>query len=134
MTLRHLYEVSPFGNELSVVRLTGAQVRQVVAYALSEQRYFLEASGILVKYAPAARGRFAVRSIVVNGQPLRDSRVYSVVTNDFIAGGGDEHVIFRAGEHLPATGIKLLDASREAVQAVREISPARDNRFVRVAH
>ncbi len=131
ITVRHLYEASPFDNTLATVSLTGAQVRGVVAYALSQQRFFLETSGLQVTYATGpAVGEVRVQRLLVNGQPLQDTRRYTVVTNNFIAGGGDGHGIFGQGRTYRDTGIKLREMSEDAARR-GTVTPPSDNRYVR---
>lgn len=131
ITVRHLYEASPFDNTLATVSLTGTQVRGVVAYALSQQRFFLETSGLQVTYAAGpAVGEVRVQRILVNGRPLQDAKRYTVVTNNFIAGGGDGHGIFGRGRGYRDTGIKLRELSEEAARR-GTVAPPAENRYVR---
>mgnify|MGYP001247372967 CR=1 FL=1 len=134
ITERHLYEVSPFGNKLAVLRLTGEQVRAVVTHALSNPRLFLDVSGLTVTVAPGeAPDAFTVRGMTVSGRALQDRQVYTVVTNDFLADGGDGFDMFRAGSRRGPGTYQLLEVSRSAVRAVPAVTPANDNRFVRAA-
>lgn len=133
ITKRHLYEVSPFGNQLATVSLTGEQVREVVEHSLNT-RHFLEVSGLVVKYvAGPAAGQHIIREILVAGRPLQDSRAYTVTTNDFIAGGGSGFSSFLSGRRLPDTGMTLLAASEDRMRSVRTVTGPADNRYVRVA-
>ena len=88
----------PFGNSLIQLSLTGDYIWKVLEGIVSGASQinqkpvtsFLQVSkGIKVEYNPAnANGTRLVR-VAIGGQPLDRAKNYTVVTLDFLAGGGD---------------------------------------------
>jgi 2',3'-cyclic-nucleotide 2'-phosphodiesterase (5'-nucleotidase family) len=104
-----LHRVLPFDNTVVTLRLTGAQVRDVVEYA--GVRYYF--SNLHIAHDPEAPPGHRIVSIAFDdGTPLRDDRTYRFATNDFLADGGDG---FDMLAPLPREvhGITLLDAVAE---------------------
>lgn len=83
-----VYEVMPFDNKVVPLRLTGAQVRRVIAHHLGRTRRVLSVSGLLVR-AACSGGEVAVTLLRPSGAPVRDDEVLTVVVSDFLALGGD---------------------------------------------
>ena len=110
--------VLPFGNTLTLLSFSGAQIR-----VLLEQQMWLD------EEAPDGRNvlqvsdgfsytwdrqrpigqRVIPESVKLNGVPLQDSTEYRVVANNFIAGGGDRMPMFQQGKNRVDTRIKDLD-------------------------
>lgn len=78
------YRVLPFGNQVTVMRLTGAQLTAIVSHMTERHRGI---SPHVVGVLPAeGDGPFTL--LHPNGTPLETSRIYKVATNDFLATGG----------------------------------------------
>jgi 5'-nucleotidase len=91
-----IFEVSPFDNFPTVVRLTGAQVEEMLRIAVGGQRGVMQVSGL--KYVadvdkdaekPAAERNRIVSVTLADGSKLEPEKLYDVVMPDFIAAGGD---------------------------------------------
>ena len=83
-----VFEVSPFGNELVRIRLTGRQMRDVLEQALSDGTPGIHISGLQVRYdssRPAGRRIREVR--LPTGRRMEDRATYTLAVNDFLAGG-----------------------------------------------
>ncbi|WP_016932875.1 bifunctional metallophosphatase/5'-nucleotidase [Rhodococcus sp. R1101] len=135
VSYRETYAVQPFGNMLQVLDLTGAQLD-----ALLEQQFQKSAVGSDIEriLAPshnlnytldrlAPRGE-RIRSITIDGEPGDPERVYKVVVNNFLAGGGDgfsvcteAHGLVGAGKSLDALNSYLATRSRVEPPAVDRI-------------
>ncbi|KAJ2726789.1 hypothetical protein GGI07_000300 [Coemansia sp. Benny D115] len=100
--------VFPFGNSLVGMNVTGKQLRDIVTGAFSKTSAtngrpvtgFIQLAGVRVKYHSsnglgqnATAGNAIVDGIEIGTEdvwnPLEDSKVYKMVTLDFIARGGD---------------------------------------------
>ena len=89
-----LLRVQPFGDELLLVTLSGAQVRALLAQQWREDGApeLLQVSrGLSYAWQANDVGRGAVvpGSVRVAGRPLDDDATYRVVISSYLAGGGD---------------------------------------------
>lgn len=86
ITVGQMYELMPFENKLSILTLTGRQVQQL-ADALAERRGE-PVSGFTFRISTTEEGRVA-REVQVGGKPLEPTAEYRLVTNDYMANGGE---------------------------------------------
>lgn len=129
ITKEHLYNISPFGNTIVVMELTGAQLLEAIEYSVSGAQYFLEVAGMEYTYDPKLAVGGRVTEARVGGVPLERDRVYRVATNSFIADGGDGHVTFTKGKNVKDTRLDLLDAT---VDYVKRNSPLKREHTSRI--
>jgi 5'-nucleotidase len=94
------FTVQPFNNFLVSLDMTGAQIRTLLEQQFSgaNQTFnkVLQVSGITYTYNPAAApgSKVVAGSIQIAGQPLQEATTYRVVTNNFLADGGDGFGVF----------------------------------------
>ncbi|MFK4568507.1 5'-nucleotidase C-terminal domain-containing protein [Enterococcus sp. UD-01] len=85
--------VQPFGNIMQVVKMTGAQIEQVLNEQYDEEeRYFLQISGFTYTYEKTnvKETPYKVKKMLKkDGTPIQPQETYLVVINDFLFGGGD---------------------------------------------
>jgi len=93
-----LYEVLPFTNVVVSLDMTGLQLRAVFEAAAGGGR--LHVGGARYSYRFEAPIGSRVRSVTVGGTPLDDTRLYHVVTIDYLYGGGDGHREFKDSTNL----------------------------------
>jgi 2',3'-cyclic-nucleotide 2'-phosphodiesterase/3'-nucleotidase len=110
ITKGSVYEVMPFDNTLVVVKLTGAEVRSMIEDGLAHGRVSQQ-SGLRYRFDPARpAGRRLVAVTLADGSPLDSTRTYTVVVNNFMAGGGDNYdTLLRARDKLD-TGSLVREA------------------------
>jgi 5'-nucleotidase len=132
VTMSDLVAIQPFGNEMIVMSLSGAQLREMLLRQLpqtSAQRRFTQvSSGFGFVWSQAADGRSKLVSATFNGAPLQDGKTYRVVVNNFMAEGGDDLSIFRQGTDRTNLGPDidaLVEWLRENPEAVKQIQPGR---------
>jgi 2',3'-cyclic-nucleotide 2'-phosphodiesterase (5'-nucleotidase family) len=105
-----VFEVSPFGNELMRIRLTGRQMREVLEQVVSSGTPDAHISGLTVTYdstRPAGRRIRDVR--LPTGRRMEDRATYTLAVNDFLAGGKEGYTMFPA-LNPERTGIVDTDA------------------------
>ncbi|MBI2267377.1 MAG: 5'-nucleotidase C-terminal domain-containing protein [Armatimonadetes bacterium] len=93
VTAGAIFSALPFENVLTSVDLTGAQVLEVLQHGFSGGHGAVQLSGIRV------HKRGGVLEATIGGKPLEEGRVYRVVTNDFMAAGGDGYETFKNGRN-----------------------------------
>ncbi|MYN08262.1 bifunctional metallophosphatase/5'-nucleotidase [Pseudoduganella aquatica] len=116
-TLAHLHAVLPFGNTLDVMNLTGAQIRALLEeqwlQGRSVSRGLLQVSdGFTYQWdASQPEGqRLVPGSVLLHGVRIEDGASYRVVTNHFLAEGGDYFPTFARGASRAPTPIRDIDA------------------------
>ncbi|MBB1482855.1 bifunctional metallophosphatase/5'-nucleotidase [Tessaracoccus sp. MC1865] len=127
ITYREAAQTLPFANSLFTIQLTGAQFKQVL-----EEQWQRGADGI--EFEPPTEGfdRSILRvglsdnvgytydsslpldqrvtSVSINGEPLDADKLYTLVSGEFLIGGGDQFYTF--GE-----GVNKADAGRADLEA-----------------
>ena len=142
VSMKSINSVLPFGNTVAVIRVTGAELLEALeasTFSTPEQiGAFPQTCGIewtvdcnkpyskgdlytlngkdTSYFSPASIDRVTITAI--NGQPFDPTATYAVVTNDFIAAGGDTYNAFNrafvAGTGFD-TGIPMDEAVVEYV-------------------
>ncbi len=80
-----VHEVSPFGNVLVKLRMTGAQVTRYLERWLLSGRAGAHVSGLTVTYDPSLpRGGRIVRVTTSAGRALEAARQYTLIINDYM--------------------------------------------------
>jgi 5'-nucleotidase len=109
ITYKESYDVAPFGNILTTLDLTGAQIQAVL-----EQQYIVGrpggrdalALGVSKGFSytwdatKPAGSRVVPGSMTLNGTPIDLAATYRVGTINFLANGGDSFTAFTAGTNL----------------------------------
>ena len=134
VTKKDINTVLPFGNTVAVIYVTGAELLE----ALEASTYSLPVGGYpqvaginftlstavaydanaetypaSTYYGPKSINRVVINSI--NGKEFKADDTYAVVTNNFVAGGGDTYYAFVAASAQFDTGIPLDEAVMEYV-------------------
>lgn len=134
VTKKDIKTVLPFGNTVAVIYVTGAELLE----ALEASTYSLPIGGFpqvaginytlhtgkaydkndatypnSTYYGPKSINRVSINSI--NGKEFKADDTYAVVTNDFVAVGGDSYYAFAAATAKFDTGVPLDEAVMEYV-------------------
>ena len=110
VTYNDLFELQPFSNRILAVRLTGAQLKQVLEHALAGQSPGGTISGLLVRYdATQPPGSRVLEMLRPNGAAVRPEGSYRLAVTDYLQTGGDGYNMLRTLEAQP-TGQTDLEA------------------------
>lgn len=130
VTYRDVANVQPFANTLVTVTLTGAQLKAV----LEEQwqpdgserpKLHLGVSdGFSYEYDPAAARGERIVSMSFQGEEISPADEFTVVTNSFLAAGGDNFTTFADGTDRTDTGQVDLSATVAYFAAHDVVDPA----------
>jgi 5'-nucleotidase len=117
VTLGHAMAVLPFGNTMVAMNLRGAQIVDLLEQqwigGREAKRGLLQVSeGFWYEWDPALPegSRVLPGSVKLNGVPLQMDSSYRVVTNNFLAEGGDGFPGFTKGSNRAPTSIRDIDA------------------------
>jgi 2',3'-cyclic-nucleotide 2'-phosphodiesterase (5'-nucleotidase family) len=135
ITLRDIYTVFPFTCNLVVMELRGKEIINTLehAFAAGERGSggFLQVSGMKVTYNPRAAVGSRVKRITVNGSNLKPDKMYTIVTSDFLAAGGDGYTFFKAirQKRVHGQGKELRDLIIDQIKTQGAICPQTDERI-----
>lgn len=127
ITKKDINTVLPFGNELSIVEITGAELLEALEVATSVTpealggfphvagiRFTVNTSIAFDKgeqypgstyHKPNSIKRVTIQS--VNGKEFHEKDVYHIATNDFLASGGDVYHVFKVATKNTNLGTAL---------------------------
>ena len=88
LTYGAVFEVMPFDNRLVAFRLTGAELRKLLAAQVTSVAALVGVSGLRVR-ASCQRGAVDLAMMRPSGMPITDNERLLVATSDFLATGGD---------------------------------------------
>jgi 2',3'-cyclic-nucleotide 2'-phosphodiesterase (5'-nucleotidase family) len=111
--LRDIYKTMPFDNTLVTMTLNGAQLKQVMADNLRNGKTYMQVSGMEVRFTAPLAGPAVIR-LTRNGQEITPQEEFAVVTNDYLAFGGDGGAAFAGGKDIKNTMIPIRDVMIEA--------------------
>ena len=139
VTMKNMYEVFPFGNEICVVQATGQQILDALEWGAAavpgESGGFMQVSGLSYEIHTyidstctkdvngmftGVAGERRVRNVKVNGTPIDPDALYNVAGNDYwFLNGGDGQTAFNGAERVDAGG--MLDVQVLVDYLTREL-------------
>ena len=134
VTYGEAFTVQPFGNLLVTMDLTGAQIERLLeqqarvdAQGNATALIFGVSEGFTFSYDPAAPvgDRIDPASIQLDGTTLDPAATYRIVTNSFLADGGDLFTVFTEGTNRIGGGEDLV-AFTEYLDVNRPVAPPED--------
>ncbi len=128
VTLRNLYDILPFENNLVTVDLSGWQLENLIEESLSGKTGFLQASGLSCTYSSANPPGFRIIQIDVGGQPLEFNATYSVAVNDFMYANDYDWPELSNGHPAKVKGL-VRENLEKYLRKKDSISPAAEHNF-----
>jgi 2',3'-cyclic-nucleotide 2'-phosphodiesterase (5'-nucleotidase family) len=104
ITKRDLIEAHPFDNQVTLVTVSGKFLKKFIKTGFAPRSLFTY-SGLQITYKTNKKGKIKKIKILFNGKPLKNSTMYTIVTNAYIAGGGSEGYLFKK---IPASAKKQV--------------------------
>ena len=98
VTLEQLINVYPFPDNLTVVELSGKQVRELIEYSLTLPYGVGQISGLKIQFDSTQPEMQRIVSIQLNNTELADTQKYTVSTSAYVAKGGDGYTVFTKGK------------------------------------
>jgi len=89
VTYGNLFRVFPFDNRISIIELSGLDVRKIIANQVHNNRRRAGFSGMQV-FVSCEAGQMSIEMIKSDGSEIKDADTLRVVANDFLLLGGDD--------------------------------------------
>ncbi|HAN04399.1 MAG TPA: hypothetical protein DCQ25_03920 [Elusimicrobia bacterium] len=112
--LRDLYQTMPFDNDVITMRLSGAQLRQLIADNIVDNMSFIQVSGLEITFTPGADRKADNIVLTRGGKPIKPDQEFTVATNDYLAYGGNGGDVFQAGKDIVDTMIPVRSLMQQA--------------------
>ncbi|MFU8861681.1 MAG: 5'-nucleotidase C-terminal domain-containing protein [Cyclonatronaceae bacterium] len=122
ITVRHIFELMPFENYITVLKLSGEQVKQLADQIAA------------VGGEPVSGLRFRINNgradeVLVGSKSVDDEKSYWVATNNWLAdGGGDMPVLWKPVERLDKQ-VLIRDAFIEYFKHIPALEASTDSRI-----
>jgi 5'-nucleotidase len=107
VTYGQLFALQPFGNGLVVQTLSGAQLKQLLEQQFINPQLMSPSAGFAFAYDPTRPAGRRIASATLDGKPIDPAAAYRVVTNSFMASGGDNYFVLRDGTDRHDVGVDL---------------------------
>ncbi|MDX9881060.1 MAG: 5'-nucleotidase C-terminal domain-containing protein [Prolixibacteraceae bacterium] len=102
ISMQKVFELMPFENTMMLLKISGENFQKMAD--MIAQREGEGVAGIKMGIRDKS-----VSSLLVGGEKFDAGKSYWIVTNDYIAGGGDNMTMFLQPESLVSTGITIRD-------------------------
>lgn len=133
ITLGEVLTSFPFTNVLTNIEVTGAELMAALEHGVKDYPatagHFPHVSGMSYTFDPNMEVGSRITELRIDGTPVDMEETYMLVTNDFLAAGGDGYTMFEGKEILAYSGL-LSEVLEEYLRANPEISPEIEGRIV----
>ncbi len=113
LTLGDILKAQPFGNEIVVVSLSGAELDaylRATAKMTPGSGAFPQLSGVRMRIESGT-----VTQLLLNGHPIEPGKTYRIATTSFTARGGDGYPVLSTHAGFVNTGLVDADVLREFI-------------------
>lgn len=128
ITMGDLLTVLPFGNMVTVIEVTGADILAALEFGVdaypAPAGKFPQVANIEYTIYTKEDGTAGIADgVTIGGETLDPEATYNLATNDFMAIGGDGYTMFEGKEQLLLEGL-MVDALRDYILYLTESGEA----------
>ena len=129
ITIRNVFELMPFDNEIVIVTLDGKNVKELFTYIA--ERKGVPVSGIVMKLEKM-NGNVVLNQVKIGLNDFSENNTYKIATSDYLSGGGDNMNFLGKGS-IQTTSKKIRDAIIDYIRLKtaenKKLKPVLDNRI-----
>ncbi len=133
VTMGEVLTVLPFQNTLSTFQVDGATIVEALENGVSEYAEvagrFPQVSGMSFAVDLSADPGSRISEVMIGGEPIDADKLYGVVSNNFVRGGGDGYAMFVDAQNAYDYGPDLADVTAEYLSANAPYEPYTDGRI-----
>lgn len=119
ITYGNILSVLPFNSSLVTVELPGQALWEALEHSVSRwpshDGRFLQVSGLRATFHMNAPPGLRLQEVMVGGRPLEKDKLYTVVTDSFVADGGDGYRMFSRAANRVERQLLLRDLFHHAL-------------------
>ncbi|UOQ52884.1 5'-nucleotidase C-terminal domain-containing protein [Hymenobacter cellulosivorans] len=109
ITMGSIFELMPFENELVVLDTPGPVMQEMLNYAARIKMALSNVTYTVADGKPT--------NVLIGGKPFDPTRTYTIAISDYLAGGGDQMVFFKAIKPR-STGVLLRTAIVDHIRSL----------------
>ncbi|MBA3679929.1 MAG: 5'-nucleotidase C-terminal domain-containing protein [Bacteroidetes bacterium] len=98
----NVFELMPFENDLILVKIKGEKLLEGVQTVLEKKHSFL---GLKINAKPSE-----VLETTINGSSIDKEKIYTIVTSDYLANGGDNFIFLKDPLTTEKSNLKIREA------------------------
>ena len=124
ITFGQLFAMQPFGNNLNIKTLTGAQLKSLLEQqfdsgtnTVARPNMLLPSKGFAFAYDLSRPAGQRILSMTLEGKPVDPAASYRVTIVNFLGTGGDNFTVLTKGTNLTDPNIVDVDASEAYLKA-----------------
>jgi 5'-nucleotidase len=133
VTMGEVLTVLPFQNTLSTFQVTGAAIVAALENGVSQIEdgagRFPQVAGLSFAFDASAAPGSRISDVMVGGAPIDPEKVYGVVSNNYVRGGGDGYAMFVDAANAYDFGPDLADVTADFLAANAPYTPYTDGRI-----
>ena len=118
-----LQNAIPYDDRVMFIKMRGDDLKKALETTLDINNSWPQIAGMEISYDINASSGKKVKSIKINGNPLKNSQVYSITTTDHIMAGGFGHNEFLNMFEFKNTDRTLRDILRWCLYKEKTIKP-----------
>lgn len=135
VTVGDIYTLLPWDNFVYTMKLTGAQIKNILENGATLKMGMVQVSGLKFKYDSSKPEGSRVFDITdASGKAVDMTKSYTVAVNDYLATGGDNYTDFTKGTDVVDTGLMerdlVIQNLKDLNAAGKQLSVSVDNRIV----
>jgi 5'-nucleotidase/UDP-sugar diphosphatase len=138
VTMGDVLTVLPFQNTLTTMRLSGATIIEALEHGVGAIEdgagRFPQVAGLRFRLDPSAAPGSRISGVEVrqgaSWAPIDETAVYGVVTNNFLARGGDGYTMLADAEDTYVSAVDLAEALAEYLSVNEPYSPVIEGRII----
>lgn len=136
---RDIAQELPFRSRVVLLNISGTQLIKALENGFSMiesvRGRFPHVAGMQVTYDPDAPVNRRVKSVLINGHPLENKRIYKLATSDYLSSGGDGYNVLEKCPKI-VFGYMLnpliIDVFFDSIRQLNDVNPTLDARLVNI--
>ncbi len=133
VTVGNLISAFPFPNTIVQLELLGGEIRALFEHGAKLTNGVLQVSGgVAMAYDEKKDIGSRLIKCNINGKALEDTRIYKVLTSNFLADGGDGFTSFRKAKSKKKTNIEILETMVSYLKTFDEYVPKTEGRVIKM--
>lgn len=126
ITKRNAFEVMPFENSLIVVALKGVQIKALAQHIITERKPH-PLNGLKIYL----NENNEITKILFEDKPIDNSKIYYVLTSDYLSNGGDNMTFFLKNEGTYDLNYKIRNVLIDYFYKYKTITASNSRRIIK---